>query len=262
MSEDSGKLHSGSSTGSPDALEDWLALYALNALDPDDRAMVERRLAGDAHARALLEQMRESVDRLASDASAATPAARTRERVLARIDADLVSSGMLRKETSDQSRLKALLRTLAPLAAIIALLAACGLGVLVVSLQQQLAQSQLQAALLESPQLRVSALPNAAAAPANARVTFLHAPGESTGVLTVQGLQTLGPEQTYEFWLLRGGQPVSAGRFAVDNTGAGRLLVRAQGPIGSYDQAGLTIEPAGGSPTPTLAALVSLGGLN
>jgi anti-sigma-K factor RskA len=67
--------------------------------------------------------------------------------------------------------------------------------------------------------------------------------------------------QTYEFWLIRNGQAMPAGTFNVSAGGSGRILVQSSEPLGQFDQAGITVEKAGGSPTPTLEALVVVGSL-
>lgn len=249
---------------SAEALQEWLALYALNALDAGDRARVERRLASDAEARAMLSQMQPAIDALATASPAVEPAARARERLIARVDAEMRSAEMAarRQQPGPRARVLAMLRAAAPLVAVGALIAACGLGAWALSMQGQLARAQQEAALLQSADLRIASLPNAPGAPAGAQVAFLSAPESASGILTARGLAPLAPGKTYQFWLLRGGQATPAGTFDVDAAGAGRLWVHADQPIGAFNQAGVTIEPAGGSAAPTLDALVSFGNLD
>ncbi|BCX05241.1 MAG: anti-sigma-K factor RskA [Candidatus Roseilinea sp.] len=250
-----------STRANADPVEDLIALYALNALDADDRAAVERRLAADARARALLDEMRAAVDRLNASAGEVEPPAHIKRRLMARVDADLASQGMPARRESAWERLKQALFPITAALAAAAILIAIGLGVWATSLQGQLAQAQQELALLQSPGLRVVSLPVAENAPAAAQIILVAAPTEATGLLTVSGLKPLTPNQTYQFWLLRSGQPVPAGTFSVDANGAGKLIVRAADRIGAFDQAGVTIEPAGGSETPTLSALVAIGSI-
>jgi len=244
-----------------DPIEDLIALYALDALDVADRALVERKLAADPRARALLDEMRAGVDRLNAGAGEIAPPGRVKQRLLARVDADLASQRLAAPPTSAWERMKRWLFPVMAAAAAASLVIAIGLGAWAASLQRQLAQAQQELALLQAPGLRVVSLPKADNAPATAQITFLSSPGEATGLLTVNGLTPLASNQTYQFWLLRGGQPTPAGTFNVDADGAGKLIVRAAGPIGAFDHAGITIEPAGGSETPTLSALVAIGSI-
>ncbi len=83
-------------------------------------------------------------------------------------------------------------------------------------------------------------------------------PQTETAVFTADNLTPLGASQVYQLWLIRGDTPISAGLFSVDETGYGVLAVATAVP-GTFDAIGLTIEPAGGSQTPTLDQLILLG---
>jgi len=251
-----------------DNLHDLLALYALDALDADDRALVERRLATDAQARLALDELRATVGELHDAFEPLEPPDRPKERVLARIDASLASEHISQRARvpAPETALARLLRALWPALALAAIVLAFGLGAWGLSLRQQLlaTQAQLadveqQAALLQAPDLRVASLPPSKTAPPTARITFMSAASSSQGLLMVSGLPPVAANWTYQLWLLKGGQPVSAGLFNVDASGAARLHIVATEPMADFQQAGITIEPAGGSPAPTLTALVSIG---
>ena len=128
--------------------------------------------------------------------------------------------------------------------------------------QQRLAAAQQEAALLQSPDLRVASLPPSKTAPPTARITFVSTASGNQGLLTVAGLPPVAANQTYQLWLLKDGKPVSAGLLNVDANGAGRLAVASSEPMANYQQAGITVEPAGGSASPTLSALVSIGAID
>jgi anti-sigma-K factor RskA len=64
-------------------------------------------------------------------------------------------------------------------------------------------------------------------------------------------LAPLPSGKVYQFWLIKGDTPVSAGLFSVDTQGRGLLSVSTSEPIGSFDAIGVSIEPEGGSPQPT-----------
>jgi hypothetical protein len=76
-------------------------------------------------------------------------------------------------------------------------------------------------------------------------------------VFSVEALEQL-PNGAYQLWLVRQDEaPISAGVFNADDTGNGTLIFEISEPIGSFDRLGVTIEPAGGSPTPTGRAVFS-----
>ena len=61
----------------------------------------------------------------------------------------------------------------------------------------------------------------------------------------------LEPGKTYQAWLVQDGQRVSAGTFGVNRDGYGVLIINSGKPVTEYQQLGITVEPAGGSPAPT-----------
>jgi anti-sigma-K factor RskA len=69
--------------------------------------------------------------------------------------------------------------------------------------------------------------------------------------LLVAGMPQLPPGRVYQLWLVAKGQRQNGGTFTVDAAGSGLLLVRSALPLTAYDAAGVTVEPAGGSPGPT-----------
>lgn len=67
----------------------------------------------------------------------------------------------------------------------------------------------------------------------------------------VDGLPKLDESQQYQLWLIKDGERTSGGVFSVTSSGYGWVYVRTPDPLASYQAAGITIEPAGGSPGPT-----------
>ncbi len=76
-------------------------------------------------------------------------------------------------------------------------------------------------------------------------------PGGKLALLCVYALPQLEPDKTYQAWLVRDGQRVSAGTFGVNPNGYGVLVIDSSVPVSEYQQLGITVEPAGGSPAPT-----------
>lgn len=106
---------------------------------------------------------------------------------------------------------------------------------------------------------RVELAASAAALPGAAAVVWN--PAEPLGLLTVRDLPALAPDRTYQFWLIGDGQPVSGGTFVVNPDGSGALVFESSAPLDSFAAFGITEEPAGGSPAPTMNPIL-LGNLS
>ena len=76
-------------------------------------------------------------------------------------------------------------------------------------------------------------------------------PEHWVAMFAVQNLPTL-QDAVYQLWLQRDDESViSIGTFTVDEEGRATVIFELDEPIGTFAGAGVTIEPPGGSPTPT-----------
>jgi anti-sigma-K factor RskA len=112
-------------------------------------------------------------------------------------------------------------------------------------------QQQALVALLQDPSVARRTLPTDGGSAPDARGALLVASDQQTAALTVEGMPALPPDRVYQLWLVDNGQRISGGTFTVDAAGRGALLIRPPQPLSSYDRAGITVEPRGGSPGPT-----------
>ena len=80
---------------------------------------------------------------------------------------------------------------------------------------------------------------------------LLYIPGRMRAVLVVNRLPPLPGGQVYQAWLRRDGERMSVGTFQTDESGRARLFFELPPDFDSYQEMGVTIEPAGGSPTAT-----------
>ncbi|HRV93380.1 MAG TPA: anti-sigma factor [Anaerolineae bacterium] len=71
------------------------------------------------------------------------------------------------------------------------------------------------------------------------------------GAVVVDDLPPLSVDHQYQLWLNRDGQGTSGAVFSVDDEGYGLSWISAPDSIFSYTDAGVSIEPVGGSPGPT-----------
>ncbi len=88
--------------------------------------------------------------------------------------------------------------------------------------------------------------------------SVLYSPAASYAVLVTDRLPALPPERTYQLWLQRGDERLSAGVFTIDPDGRGALVFRTREPLTEYTGLGISVEPAGGSPAPTTSAIASV----
>jgi anti-sigma-K factor RskA len=72
----------------------------------------------------------------------------------------------------------------------------------------------------------------------------------------------LQPDQTYQVWLIKDGVPLPSSVFNTSVDGRGRLIVTGDEPFSAYQAFGITVEPAGGRPTPNPAGPIFLGELS
>ena len=262
-------------------VDELIAMYALGALSVEERQAIERHLAVCDTCRALAADAEATARVLPFAAEPVEPSPQVKQRLLARIEADkaTVSATMgprvdgdattaaapsrarRRPDVSGGGAVQTRLRWAWPAAAAAALVLALVLGWWGWTQQSELAATRTQLEILSRPDLRVVSLPAAKSTPAGAQARLFVAPASNTGLLAVSGLQPLSPQQTYEFWLIRSGKAVPAGIFNVAASGDGRLVVQSSEPLGQYEQAGVSVEVAGGSLSPTLDALVFIGSI-
>lgn len=124
----------------------------------------------------------------------------------------------------------------------------------IADLQNQVEQLSLQTqdqrrllALVTDPEKRVP-LAGTATAP-EARGTFYER--ADAGVLVAQGLPPLNHQQTYQLWLIADGAPLSAGLLPPGTPDTPTILSVARLPVQDFAGVAISVEPVGGSPSPT-----------
>jgi anti-sigma-K factor RskA len=117
-------------------------------------------------------------------------------------------------------------------------------------LRAELRGQQAVIAILHDPATQVVALAGLAPAPAaRARMMWHEKAG---GVFVATGLPAAPAGKAYQLWAIAGSNaPVSAGVFTVDASGAGSLAVRPLPGVTTVSAFAVTLEPAGGLPTPS-----------
>lgn len=230
--------------------------YALDALPDDERAFFERHLAACDACRSEVAELQATAAMLAGGVAAPPPPG-LRDKVLAAVDVTRQLPPEKPAEGAALARRQWLRsRFLAPLAACLSL-AVIALSGTVVVLNQRLDAATAEsddrslASVLGAADLQTAELELGASAPSR----FLYSASLDRGVLVAQGLSDPGAHETYELWLIHDGTPVPAGLFRPDHTGV--AVADISGIVRGAELVAVTIEPAGGSDTPTGAVLAS-----
>jgi anti-sigma-K factor RskA len=243
---------------------EWAPLYAMAALDEEERAQFEAHLAAGCPAcTTMLSELSEVVAALAWAAPAISPRPELRERLLARV----------RTEQAPPVPAPPLSLTHPPLwgwwhrvlwagrVAVVGLVGILGwalydaqrhLGtqrVVTQQLTEELAQARGLATLIAHTDTDVAALasPQPTIPPAAGWIVW--SPSEQRGFMVVHFLPPLPVGQTYQLWAIADQQALSAAVFQVDTVGHAALVVPMA--VAHPDRFEITIEPAGGEARPS-----------
>jgi anti-sigma-K factor RskA len=248
-----------------DDILDLLTAYALDALEPDEIAQVHRLLGERPELRAILAELRSTVNQMPYGLPEAAPPPELRQRVLD------YATGRARRAPAVAQRLpgrvRAWLAGLATLAAAAAVAAAIGwsqaAGVRAELTQANTTLEQTRALLAQANTELARAhddLSNAQAVIA----TLEGNTGQGAMVRTrddqtvfVVKLPQLQEGRIYQLWRIRDASsaPASAGLFTVDQQGYGLIDVGQQ--LQSGETVAVTDEPGGGSDQPTTQPLIA-----
>jgi anti-sigma-K factor RskA len=239
-------------------IEDLFPFYALGVLTDEERVQVDVYIAADPAARARLAEMTQSAAMMPYAITPLEPSAQTKAALIKRIKADAPNrlAPAAQRPAFSLRRLFSSVPVMS-IVAVASLLVAILVSVWALSLNNEVAA--LKRDLLAQREVLVQIVaPNTHAVAINGTQFQPGAHGQliadlrgKAGVLIVSGLAPLQSGRIYQFWLIRGNQPVSAGLFSVDEQGRGLLSVQSDTEIGSFDAIGISIEPAAGSPQPT-----------
>jgi anti-sigma-K factor RskA len=231
--------------------------YALNALDPDERAEFETHLAECPDCTHEVAELRATAARLGA-AVALTPPENLKQRVMVTIASTRQErpSG-LRLVGGDPNRRRTWTMRISVAAAVIAVAAAGTFGGIAISAnsalhtaQSQLSQAQQQygpvAQLLRASDLRV-----ARGTAAGGSATLLTSQKLGRSVLVTAHMPVQAVNKTYQVWAMG---PAGAASLAVLGNGSGGTFTL--GGLGSATTIGITLEPAGGSRQPTSAPIM------
>ena len=241
---------------------DDLALYALGALQGDERAALEKHLETCADCRRELDQLRGDMALMAMSAAGPKPPQRSKQRLMSAIAKEP------RRSAEPQRR-----GWLGWIPWVITAAAAFAVGSLLLQnsqLEEDLAegkdqlsssQTELQkakdvvATLTASDAMRVTLV--AAKTPPQPQGKAIYLKDRSSLIFLANNMPLLPAQKAYELWLIpKTGNPIPAGVFKPDAHGSA-TVVNPPLPAGVEAKAfAITVEPEGGSAAPTSPVLM------
>jgi anti-sigma-K factor RskA len=215
---------------------DLLALDSVGGLEPSDRADVERHLVTCEACRQRAAQYADVASLLPAALDQVQPPARLRRNLMAQVYAEASGPAALpwwRRlfDSIPTGRAFTLVGTVAVVAAIVlGIWGATG---------------------------RSSQQPIAFTVSGTTATGTLDVSGGTQGVLTVKGLNPLPATEVYEVWLIpKQGSPQGVA-FLTPGPNGGPWTAVMHGDMAEYKSIAATIEPAGGSPTPSDSEVLS-----
>jgi anti-sigma-K factor RskA len=223
-----------------------LPAYVLGSLDEEEAIQVTEHLDSCPECRAELLSYQAVADRLALAAPDAVPPANLKQQILKQLQTPRLepTAGPRR---SWWQRMTGLFQRAAPVWGLASLAL---VALLVLSNVWWWQRANQQGRPVTPGGMQTVAMVGTDAAPAAVGTLVISDDGEY-GTLVVDGLPALDPDHQYQLWLIRDGQRISGGVFSVNSEGYGALWISSPEPLSSYPAFGITIEPEGGSPSPT-----------
>ena len=124
-----------------------------------------------------------------------------------------------------------------------------------------LVMSQRELSVLHQNVVRTTALSASKAGFESGVIHVFYSPDGKTALITVSNLPKLSADKTYQVWLIKGNERLPSNVFNVGEDGTGRLVVQSTESFSAFQNLGITIEPAGGRPTPNPEGPIYLGAL-
>ena len=215
---------------------DLLALDSVGGLDPQDRAEIDRHLATCAACRQRAAQYADVASLLPAALDHVQPPARLRRNLMAQVYAESSAPAPL-------PWWRRLLNAIPSGRAFTVIGAAAAVAAIVLGIWGATGRSTQQ--------------PVAFMVSGTTATGTLDVSGGTQGVLTVQGLNPLPATEVYEVWLIpRQGSPKGVA-FLSPGPNGGPWTAVMHGNMAAYKSVAATIEPAGGSPTPSATVVLS-----
>ncbi len=226
---------------------DLLPAYVLSALTDEETLQVASHVETCPSCRAELAELQQVADDLPLAVRRSAPPPRVKASLMQAIHAQSAGVVLAARPAGKRHMLDSL-RSSLPLVAI-AVFAVLVVGNIFLWRQLQQVNNRL------ATTFQVVALANTSTSPAAHGELVMNGTGQY-GTLVVDKLAALGSSRQYQVWLIKGEERTSGGVFSVNPDGYASLEILAPAPLVSYDSIGISIEPFGGSPSPTGAKVL------
>ncbi len=225
---------------------EFIPAFALECLDSEEREQVARHLARCPECQAELRTYQRLVGDLALAVPAATPPAGLRQKILQKA---VATSSQPAAQPGIFSRLGHFFQAALPVWGAVSVVL-----VLALVITNVLAWQQAQSKPNTDTFHLISLTSTDPSQQATALLVISNA--GTYGTLVTDHMQELGSQQQYQLWLIKDGKRTSGGIFSVNSEGYGWLRVESQTSLLDVQSFGVTIEPKGGSPSPTGAKVL------
>ena len=233
--------------------KEMIPARALSALDAAEAHALNEHLENCAECRKELEEWQATAAALALGANAAEPSPQVRERILDEVRKDLEAPVVVPFRSSPRNLWRSFGSLGAMAAAVLFTVLIVGLVVLWrqnSAYRSELAKSKEFVELVTSPGTVVTELTATnAGGGATARIAF-----DQSGhaILLARKLPSIPPGKAYQLWYIVGNKPPIPGKtFVPDSSGQGMLKEQVSTDTLNSSTFAITVEPDGGSTTPT-----------
>ncbi len=225
---------------------DYIPAYALECLDAEEREQVAQHLASCPACQAELRAYQSLVGELSLAVPRLTPPAGLRQKILGAVtpapSRPVAQPGIF-------SRLGTFFQAALPVWGAVSLVLVIALVVTNVIAWQKVQSSPnpvtFHVITLSSTQ------PNS-----NATALLVISDAGKYGTLVTDNMKVLDSQWQYQLWLMKDGKRTSGGVFTVNAEGYGWLKVESQASLLDFTSFGVTVEPKGGSLSPTGAKVL------
>ncbi len=215
--------------------------YALDCLDADERALVAQHLARCPTCQAELRAYQSVVSDLSLAVPESTPPARLRQKILQNAIASRIQPA---HAPGFFQRLGRFFQAALPVWGAVSLVLVLALAISNIISWQQL-QSR------PNPQTFHVITLSPTDPTDHATALLVISDAGKYGTLVTDNMKVLDSGKQYQLWLIKDGKRTSGGVFTVNSEGYGWLKVDSQTSLLDFQSFGVTIEPKGGSQSPT-----------
>ena len=222
-----------------------LPAYALGCLDEEEDRLVSEHIVTCAKCNGQFWEYRSTVDAMAYGSPGVCPPDSLKQKLMQRFQTT-AEKPCVSQPAIKHRKLKSLWQSLSPTWAFASLALIVSLSV--INLLQWNHTQRLQKKV--AVELVVLKMKGTDRAP-KGDGTFVISQDRKKGVLVASDLPIPNENQQYQLWMKKNSQQVNGGIFSVTSTGYAVVEIQSKESLSNFRSFEITLEPAGGSSTPT-----------